>query len=192
RLLRPPALADPAHQHLGGGLQVDDEVGPGHALREQRVELVVDDQLAVLEVEVGEELALLEGVVADGGLGEEPALEQLLLLAVAGEQEEQLDLEGGAGGAVVEGLEERVLAPFLEHGVGLELLGQALDDRGLAHPDGPLDRHVLELHRRRLRSWSTTCERSGQRRNISAAVRPSTGWRAPGAISASGTSTNRR
>ena len=66
RLLGPAARADAPHQHLGGRLQVDDEVGPRHALREQRVELLVDEQLAVVEVQVGEELALLEDVVGRG------------------------------------------------------------------------------------------------------------------------------
>ena len=104
------ARLDPLHQHLGGRLQVHHEVGLRHALREQREELVEDEQLRVVEVEVGEEPALLEDVVGERRLGEQLPLRQLLLLPVAREQEEELGLEGDARLAVVEGAEEGFVA----------------------------------------------------------------------------------
>src|SRR5262245_12466388 len=193
-LLRAPARADPLHEDLGGSLEVDHEVGPGHALREQRVELLVDEKLAVLEVQVGEHLALVEDVVGDRGLREEAALRELLLLAVAREQEEELDLEGGPRLGVVERLQERVLPPLLEHGGGVETLGETLHHRGLPHPDGAFDRDVVEGHQPRTSAGvnGPTSEASGQRARSSATVAPSSGWRKAGAISARGTSTNRR
>ena len=60
-------------QHLGRRLQVDDQLRARHAFRQQRVELLVHEQLAVLEVQVGEEPALLEHVVGDGRVREEVA-----------------------------------------------------------------------------------------------------------------------
>ena len=113
-------------QHLGRRLQVHDEVRTRHALRQQRVELLVHEQLAVLEVQVGEEPALLEHVVGDGRVREEVPLQQLLLLAVAREQEEELRLERRARPPVVERLQERVLSPLLEQRGRVQPLGQAL------------------------------------------------------------------
>ena len=63
-----------------------------------------------------------------------------------GEQEEQLQLERGAVAALVEGLEEGVGRPVLEHRVGVEPLGQLLHHRGLAHADGSLHRDVVGWH----------------------------------------------
>ena len=57
---------------------------------EHRVQLVVDQQLAVVEIEVGEDLVLGKDVVQERDLLEEVPLRQLLQLAVARQQEKQL------------------------------------------------------------------------------------------------------
>ena len=133
---------------LVAALVIDDEVGTGHVLRQQRIELLVDEQLGVVEVEEGEELALLEHVVGEGVALEEGALGELLLLAIAREEEEELDLEGGARTPLVEGSEERVLPPLLHHRSRLHALGQALHHRRLAHADRPFDDDVVGGHQR--------------------------------------------
>jgi hypothetical protein len=70
-------------------------------------------------------------------LREQLALQQLLLLAVAREQVEQLDLERRARLAVVERLQERVLLPFLEQARRVEPLGEPLGSEVLPTPIGP-------------------------------------------------------
>jgi len=76
RLLGPAARFDALHEHFRGRLQVHDEIGAGRPLRQQVIELLVEQHLAVVEVEVREELALLEDVV-----GERHRLEELALAA---------------------------------------------------------------------------------------------------------------
>ena len=92
------------------------------------------------------------------------ALHELLLLAVAREQEEELRLEGGAGAAVVEGAQERVGRPVLERLLRLEPLGQPVDHGRLADADRSLDRHVVERHQARAPASRRTAEASGQSR----------------------------
>ena len=70
------AAVDAPQQHVGRRLQVDDEVGRRHVAREQLVQPLVDEQLVVVEVEVGEDLVLVEQVVADRRLAEQIGLPQ--------------------------------------------------------------------------------------------------------------------
>ncbi len=133
-------------KHLRGCLEVDDEIRRRNALGQEAEELLVDEQLRILEVQIGEEPALLEDVVRHRELGEELSLDELLLLAVAREQEEQLGLERRSTMTVVEGLEERVVRPLLEHRIRVEPLRQLLDERRLADADRTLDRDVVKLH----------------------------------------------
>ena len=68
--------------------------------RDQQLEQpLVDEELVVVERLVGVDLVLVEQVVADRGLANRSACLQRHLLAVAGEQAEQLRLERGAGAA---------------------------------------------------------------------------------------------
>ena len=76
-----------------GRLEVDDQIGRRQVRRQQLVEALIDEQLVVVEVQVGVDLVALEQVVADRQLAEEIALPQRRLLAVAREREEELRLE---------------------------------------------------------------------------------------------------
>ena len=58
-VLLPQTLA----QHLGRSLQVDHQVGRGDLVAEQLVVAVVDFQLRVGEVEVGEDLVFFQDVI---------------------------------------------------------------------------------------------------------------------------------
>ena len=89
--------AQPAQQHVGGRLEIDDEIGRRHVARQQIVEPLVDEQLVVVEIEVREDLVLVEQVVADRDLAEQIRLAERGLLAMAIEQIEQLGLQRGAG-----------------------------------------------------------------------------------------------
>ena len=114
-----------------GRLQVDDQVGQRDVAGQQLVEPLVDEQVVVVEVQVGVDPVLLEQVVADGRLAEEVGLPQRLLLPVAVEQEEQLRLEGGARPIGIEVGEERVVR-FLQDGRRVDVRGQPLGQRRLA------------------------------------------------------------
>src|SRR5262245_44582885 len=96
------ALAEPAKQDIGPGLQVDDEVRSGKPLVEQLEDVPVELELVGAERDRCEDRVLGEEVVGDGPPGEQLPLAERALLAVALEQEEELGLEGVSFGLVVE------------------------------------------------------------------------------------------
>src|SRR5262249_19162700 len=92
-----------------------------------------------------EDLVLGEDVIADERLLEQPPLRQLLLLAEAAQQEEELALERGARAVLVEIVQEGVLDLLVDAG-GLEPLRQQFHEAGLADTDRAFDRDELEIH----------------------------------------------
>ena len=66
------------------------------------IQALIDEQLVVVQVQVGVDPVFLEEVVADGRLAEQVGLAQRFLLPVAVEQEEQLGLEAGARAVGIE------------------------------------------------------------------------------------------
>src|SRR5581483_8435824 len=119
---------------------IDHEVWPRHSGGQELVELLVEQHLAVVEVEVGKELAFFKDVVGNRDGGEELGLKDLLLLLVAREQKEKLGLEGCRRLAIVEGLQEWILRPVLERRRGIEPLRQPLHERALSNADRTVDR----------------------------------------------------
>src|SRR5262249_34685442 len=77
------ALAEASPQDVTGTLKKDHEIGGGNVLREQFVQSLVNEQLVVVEVQVGVDLVPIEQVVADGELAEKVALPERGLLPVA-------------------------------------------------------------------------------------------------------------
>ena len=140
-------LGQPAQQRRQGDLEVDDEVGLGDALGEDAVDLVVDDELVVRERLVGEDLVLLEDVVAEDPLFEELALDEPDLLVVAVDQEDELGEEGRALLLVVEVLEVGVLRPVVDD-LPPEALGEQGGELRLAGLHHPLDGEVPEVRER--------------------------------------------
>jgi len=84
------AIAEAAAQDVGRRLQVDHEIGGRHVRGEQFVEPLVDEQLVVVEIQVGVDLVAIEQVVADRDLAEKVGLSQRALLPVSAQQIEQL------------------------------------------------------------------------------------------------------
>jgi hypothetical protein len=123
-------------EQLGRGLEIDDQVGKRHVARQQLVEPLVDEQVVVVEVQVGVDPVLLEQVVADRRLAEEVGLPQRLLLPVAIEEEEQLRLEAGAGPLGVEVGQERVVG-FLRTAVASTWAARRSASAVLPTPGGP-------------------------------------------------------
>jgi hypothetical protein len=79
------ALVDATQKHVGPRLQVDDQIGRGHAWSQRLVDAVVKRHLLDGQGERREEPVLGEKVVRDNSaLLEKPALHKLGLLPVAG------------------------------------------------------------------------------------------------------------
>ena len=211
-LVVPLAAPDPLHEDLVARLEVDDQIGVRHLLLQHAVELLVQHELGIGEIQVGENLVLRKDVIAEGRLPEKVPLGQLLLLAEAVQEEEELALESRAGPVLVEVVQEGVLDVF-ENLASLQAARKELDEARLADADGSLDGDELEIHpllskrkgriiAGRLRPRNrrapavqspirSTRDRSGQRARSSATVIASSGWIACGAISARGTRTKR-
>ena len=68
------ALRVAPYEDVGRRLKVDDEIGRRDVAREKLVEPLIDEQLVVVEVEVGEDLVLVEEVVGDRRLRKKIAL----------------------------------------------------------------------------------------------------------------------
>ena len=137
-------LAQPAAQHVGRGLQVDDEIRRRQVRAQQLVEPLIDEQLVVVEVQVGVDLVALEEVVADRQLAEEIALAQRRLLPVARQREEELRLEPGARPAGVEVGEKRIVG-LVEHDRRIEPRAEPVGQRRLAHAQRTFDGDVPEV-----------------------------------------------
>ena len=72
----PGAVAQPAREHVGRGLQVDHQVGSQDVAREKVVQALVDKELVVVEIEKRVDPIFVEDVVADGDLAEQVRLAQ--------------------------------------------------------------------------------------------------------------------
>src|SRR5881397_1721629 len=138
----PVALAEPAQQHLGAGLEIDDQVRPREPLIEHLEDPLVELELVRAERDRGEDTVLGEEVVGDDALREELELTELTLLAIALEQEEELSLEGMPARFLVESPEEGILLDLLEEEPRPELGGEPPREDRLADADGALDRDV--------------------------------------------------
>src|SRR5881397_971627 len=138
----PVALAEPAQQHLGAGLEIDDEVRPREPLIEHLEDLLVELELVRAERDRGEDAVLGEEIVGDDALREELELAELALLAIALEQEEELGLEGMPLRFLVESPEEGILLDLLEEEPRPELGGEPPREGCLADAYGALDRDV--------------------------------------------------
>jgi hypothetical protein len=69
--VEPGPLAQPAANHLGRRLQVDNEIRVREVGHEQIVQALIDEQLVVVEIQVCVDLVALEEIVADDQLAEE-------------------------------------------------------------------------------------------------------------------------
>ena len=128
----------PLLQHLGRGLQVDDEVGRGHVLPEQLVVAVVDLKLGIAEVQAGEQLVLLEDVIGDIGLvGIALEVERAQLL-VARDKKRELRLEGRARLALIKRPQKRIVFGLAD-ALRVQGFGNHLAERALADSDRAFD-----------------------------------------------------
>jgi hypothetical protein len=105
---------------------------------------LIDEELVVVEVQVGENLVLVEQVIADCCLAEEICLAQRHLLPMTAEQEEQLGLKRGARSVGVEIGQERIFG-ILQDRRRIQSRREPFSQRGLANTDRTLDRDVTKV-----------------------------------------------
>jgi hypothetical protein len=144
----PIALAQPLEQDIGTGLQIHHQVRFWQARVEQLVELTIQGNFVAVQVHLGENLVLGEEVIDDHAVIEQVLLCQLVLLAIAAEEKEQLGLKGRGVRVFIEALQEGIVFDVLDDGAGAELLGEEPGQARLADTDRPFDDDVTGFHRR--------------------------------------------
>ena len=112
------------HGQPAQGVNAAKLVAPHRPHRRRGKDLAVEIELVGIERDRREDRVLREEVVGDDALREEIELPQLLLLAVALEQEEELGLEGMSFGVLVEFPQEGILLDLLEEEPRPELRGE--------------------------------------------------------------------
>ena len=107
--------------------------------REARIHLLVERELLLVERELREQPILVEQVVGDAHRVEQVVLADVLQLARALEQEEQLRLQRRRARVAIEALEERILVRLLQHQLAAEAAREPAREAGLADADRPFD-----------------------------------------------------
>jgi len=139
-----PPRVDAAKQYFGWRLQVQDQIGLGRVAREKIVETLIDEQLVVVEIQVGEDLVFVEEVIRNRRLREQVRLPQRRLLPVTRQQIKELRLQRRAGTVGVEVGEKRIVG-FLADDVRVESPAEPLGESGFPCADRPFDRNVAEV-----------------------------------------------
>src|SRR5438128_251978 len=102
-------LAQALFQHLGRGLQVDDQVRQGKLPAEVLVIAVVDLQLGIIEIDVGKNFVFLKDVISHYRFLRFTADLQMLELLKAPHHEGKLRLKGGAALAFIKSPQKRIV-----------------------------------------------------------------------------------
>ena len=140
----PAPLSRSALNQVSGGLEIDHQIRGGHVRRKQVIEPLVDEQLVIVKVEIGVDLVLVEQVIGDRQLIEEVDLPKSRLLAVAGEQREQLGLERRTRMATVEIGHEWVVGLVQQH-CRIEAVTKVLGKDGFAYANRTFDGDIAEV-----------------------------------------------
>src|SRR5262245_789233 len=138
----PVTLTNSSEEHIGPGLEVDDQVGAGNLRVEELEDPSIEGQLVRIERDPGEDAVVGESVVARATAGINAVLLELALMAIAREGEEELSLKGMAVGVFGELAQKRVVFDSLEHQLRPEFRGEPPCEGRLSDADGPLDRDV--------------------------------------------------
>lgn len=150
-------FGDAGPEHFGLGLEVNDEIGRGNSGGQGIVVAVVEFELFVIEIEIGEDAVFLEEEIGEdraGSFDSERFADALLAL----DEEIHLGAERGAGFFLVEVGEERIVFAVID-AASVEAFGQDFGESGFADAEGALDDDVA----RRLRAalWASSPLRCG-------------------------------
>ena len=138
------ASGDLPQQAVGGGVEVEDQVGFGQGTRDGIENGAEERKLVGGEVVLGEKQAFVDEIVADDEVGEEVAGgDQRLELLVAVHQERHLHGEGVMLRILVELLEEGVVGESLQHELRVEVAGKHRGKRGLPCADAAFHDDII-------------------------------------------------
>jgi hypothetical protein len=145
-------LGDARAEDFGLGLEIDDQVGSGNVHGEGFVVALVELELGVIEIEIGEDAVLFHEEVGEDGAGSfdgEGFAEALL----AFDEEVHLGAKGRAGLGVVEVGEEGIVLAIVDPS-GVEAFGKDAGEGGFADAERAFDDDEAGSLRSALRSAS--------------------------------------
>ena len=138
------AAGDLPEQTVGGGVEVEDQVGLGQRTSDGVEHGPEQRELVGGKVVLREEQALVDEVVADDEVAEEVARrEQRLELLVTIHEEGHLHGKGIVLGILVELLEEGIVGETLQHELRVEVAGEHRGQGRLARPNASLHDNVI-------------------------------------------------
>src|ERR1700682_2038175 len=127
-------FGDAGAEDFGLGLEIDDQIGSGNVRGESFVVALVELELGVVEIEIGEDAVLFHEEIREDGAGSfdgEGFAEALLAL----DEEVHLGAKGGAGFCFVEIGEERIVLAIV-NAAGMQGLGGGGGKSGFADAQG--------------------------------------------------------
>jgi len=123
--------AEALAEDIDRSLEIDDEVGSGEFGAEELVVAIVNGELFVAEIEVGEKFILFEDVVGDHYFLRLLRSGERAKLLEAADEEGKLGLESRSGIAIIKSREEGILL-WLLHQLAVHLLGEEVGKSALA------------------------------------------------------------
>src|SRR5712692_7000215 len=123
-------LGDAGAEDFGLGLEIDDQVGSAKVRSEGFVVALVELELGVVEIEIGEDAVLFHEEIGEERAGSFNA-EGLTKALLALDEEVHLCAQGGAGPGVVEIGEEGIVLAIVD-AAGVEAFGEDAGESGFA------------------------------------------------------------
>ena len=130
-------FGDAGAERFGLGLEIDDKIGRRNVAREEVVIALVEFQLFVVEIEVGEDAVFFHeeiGKERRGSIGGKDFAKAFLAL----KEEVHLGAESGAGFFVVEICEEGIVFAIV-NAAGVEAFGEDAGQSGFAYAERAFD-----------------------------------------------------
>src|ERR1700687_2080785 len=145
-------FGDAGAEDFGLGLEIDDQIGSGNVRGEGFVVALVELELGVVEIEIGEDAVLFHEEVGENGAGSfdgEGFAEALLAL----DEEVHLGAKGGAGFCCIEVGEEGIVLAIV-NAAGMQALGEDAGKSGFADAQGTFNNDEAGKLRAALRNAS--------------------------------------
>ncbi len=145
-LLEFPAMVSNSTEDIfGRKLEIDDQGRGGDILFNKLINPFIESNLTLIKIMIGEDPILVEEIIGDDILIEELHLGDRSLLAVAGEEKEELGGEGKFFSILIETGKEGVVIDILKDKFGPELTTHELGQIGLARTEQPFNCNISQV-----------------------------------------------
>src|SRR6202158_3555362 len=145
-------FGDAGAEGFGLGLEVDEQIGSGNVRGENFVVALVELELGVVEIEIGEDAVLFHEEIGENGAGGFDG-EGFAETPLALDEEVHLGAKGGAGFCCIEVGEEGIVLAIV-NAAGMQALGEDAGKSGFADAQGAFNNDEAGKLRAALRNAS--------------------------------------